>query len=380
MHFKLTKYYVTLSVLLLGSISFAFNPDLPLKINGFGTIATTASDAGDQTIDTITPNSANYEQFTRLGINFSKRLSLDFSGVFQLIGLGTRDDFNADVDLVHLIYSPSDQISLIFGKQKLPSFLVSKYRETGYLTDWVREPWLLYIRNPIRNFIGASFEYRYDLTPMSNFIMEVYGGANDGKESIGALTIEGSNNDLLGLRFNYNSKYFTAFVNYLQMQTNANAFVEVDIPASALLGPNPALPDNLRLSLFDDFSFKLKIYTAGFRYDFKNMAIFAEYYGSDTPDDSISEDLDKFSSGYLGVKYHINEDWKTYLIFMASKAWGSRFILQAIPDSEQYIFGVNYIFSDAVKAKFAVENQNYYPDGFGKRTYTRYFTSIDFLF
>ncbi len=354
--------------------------DRQVDINGFGTVGITSTDSKEAPPDSLSNSQVNWGEFTRLGINFSKRLDSEFMGVFQLIGNGNKDNFNVEVDLVHLIYRPFENLSFVFGKQKLPSFIVSKYRETGFLTDWVREPWLLYLRNPLNNFIGGSMEYRHDIGSRSYLSLEIYGGISNVNQTIGNLLFDGESRDLIGARLEFNSKNFMAYVNYFQTQVDLNGHVVTDVPSSTLLGPNPQLPDNLRLNLFYNFDYYVRIYTGGFQLKLNKFSVYGEGYGSDTPDSSVSDDLDKYLAGYLALKYAWTPKWSVILTYMDAKSFGNNFRLPSQTDTEQYSLGANYMFSEKVMAKIAIESQKYFAATATNDSYTRYLTSLDFLF
>jgi len=135
----------------------------------------------------IYDNDWSFSPDSTLGAQFSSYITDDFSLVTQIVVKGA-SDIDADIDWLYGNYHVSSELSVQFGRKRLPLYYYSDYFDLGYAYYWVRPPADLYTWQ-ITNYNGISLLYEKNLGEMDATINLYYGNE------------ESNNNDLLSLLF-----------------------------------------------------------------------------------------------------------------------------------------------------------------------------------
>jgi len=134
-----------------------------LEWKGFLTAGYAQSDVRAATVDGI-DKSPNVTSLTRLGLIGTLHLGNEWDLAAQFLARG-RDSSNFAVGLEWglVTWRPRSDTSLRLGKQRLPTWLVSDYIDTGALYPWVRPPSEIYGLIPVTSFTGAMLFHAVDL-------------------------------------------------------------------------------------------------------------------------------------------------------------------------------------------------------------------------
>ncbi len=365
-----------------------FASDQDLRLAGFGSAKYTASDS-ERRFYNLSGKDSDWSALSKLGLNFSKRMGDQFQGIFQIIGLGVRDDYNVDVDLLHLVFSPNEEIKIIFGKQKLPTLLYSRYRETSFLYHFIDLPGAVYEISPIRNFSGATIRYTHNIDLKRELSAELYGGQGGGTLDYGDFSIEGQGKDLIGFRVDYGSKNLNAYANVTSLSLDTNIVISTSVSTAnpaigGLLGGGPNLPDAIKFDLITDYDIsRLTLVSTGFDFMLGKLGFSGEYSILDSSKDEVIRDLRGKYSYYLSTRYDFLQNYQVYYFYMSSWQPENNVIIP-IPNDETHVVGFNYMINSSISLKFAASSTYYFGKtnllGLGSERLSRYYGGLDFVF
>ncbi len=246
----------------------------PLEWRGFLTTGTSFSDSKTPYNQGIT-RKARVTEETFLGLNLSKSLTSEWRLAAQILGRSGQADGAAKIDWAFVTYEPDQDYSLTLGKQKIPMWMISEYIDVGRLYPWVVPPEEVYGLFNLKSFTGASGVYKLALGE-STLSLSPYGGdvvlessPNDPDEYS---KIRGNN--MFGVSVNWDLQPISVRMAYNRARWNLN------------LGPNIQFGER-----------NYEIYTFGFKADFNDLMIMAEYAATeDLDEDKFRDEADRLES------------------------------------------------------------------------------------
>jgi hypothetical protein len=314
-------------VLLMFLIVTAF-PVKAYDINtkGFLTFAYSVSDSEIPYTGNITAD-GEYSQGTKAGLQFSSVLSPKVDAFLQILADGDSGrDFNFALDIAHVNYNINNDHKIIYGKIRLPVWMISDYRQVGALYPWINPPEEVYDVAPLEDigandtFFGISLEgnlFHFDGKEMN---YRLYTGGSERvseKENNGGQT-EIRIRNLAGALLTYSHSDFFFKLSHLNVNSEGERF-DYDI---------------------DDHIASEKFVTSysslGFKYDNDSILMMSEY--SHVKGDTKEIELLKSYYVMMGI-YFLDNDLlihSTYSDIM-NKSKTNRGVLQST-----LAFGVNY--------------------------------------
>ncbi len=177
------KHYPWLAACVAGFCATStVTADDRISISGF------MSAVGGQTLDDGERFLANYPNVgeygdeitfdaeTRLGIQFTGKLTEEMSVIAQLVARGA-DDYSGEVEWLYFSYDLNPNWTVQGGRKRLPMFYYSDYFDVGYSYLWIRPPGDTYTWQ-VKNYNGLNLQYSDswgDWSVFANF----YGGRED---------------------------------------------------------------------------------------------------------------------------------------------------------------------------------------------------------
>lgn len=155
------KTYLTIILFVFSSSQvLAYNAN----VRGFLTFAYSISD-NEAIYQGNISKDGEYSKGTKAGIQFSSVLSSKVDGFIQMLADGDNGrDFNFALDIAHVNYNFNDDQKVLYGKIRLPVYLISDYQQVGSLYPWINPPEEVYKIAPLEDiganntFFGISFE------------------------------------------------------------------------------------------------------------------------------------------------------------------------------------------------------------------------------
>jgi hypothetical protein len=145
-----------------------------IEWNGFLTTGAAVTDA-NAPYQKIIHKKASITDETLLGLNLSKNLNDEWRVAAQILSRAGQADGAAKVDWSFVTYKPVQSFDLTLGKQKIPMWMMSAYRDLGRAYPWVEPPEEVYALFPLRSFTGVSFNYALKIGD-SLLTINPYGG------------------------------------------------------------------------------------------------------------------------------------------------------------------------------------------------------------
>lgn len=255
-----------------------------INFNGFGSLYAGKVGEGSEFLADF-PKAGVYDNHwslspdSKLGLQFSSYYTNGLSLISQITVSGITN-LEADVDWLYLNYHLNSELSIQFGRKRLPLFYYSDFLDLGYAYYWIRPPADLYTWQ-ITNYNGISLLYERTLSDWDTSINLYYGNE------------ESDDNDLLGLLFgvpiNENWKDMVGIVG-----TMANDWVDIRLSFMQSLVDRELAVSGVSLisNTRQQFLGLSANITSG---QFQALSEFNKYV---RPDDNVSIDTYMLSFGY----------------------------------------------------------------------------------
>lgn len=334
-------------VLLLALLFSSFTEAFEISTKGFLTFAYRKSDSEITYNDVITED-GEYSNGTKAGLQFYSNLSKRNDAFIQLLADGDNGrDFNFSLDIAHITFNYSDDHKLLYGKIRLPVWMISDYRQVGSLYPWVNPPEEVYEIVPLETvgvndtFFGISFEGLIAQHDIHRMTYRFYhgGGERSGPD------METRIKNLHGLVVNYDYDDLTLKASYLNVLSQGER----------------TLPDGSKV----DASFgRAQYFSYGYKYDSENILTMGEF--SQVLADNRS--YENVKSYYLMFGIYLFD--QKFLIH----ATNSRVLDSSKSDQDifqkTWTFGLNYHFDLNTVLKFEYKivtptKKPFYPPGGG---------------
>lgn len=272
---KLKPLITLLALPLAISAAWAADGGPSITVSGFGTAAVTHSNSGDA--DFIRPNQeAGARDNYRTGVdsNFGIQATAKFNDMFSFTGQGlvrkyVTDNFGAELAWAFAKAKVSDNLNLRAGRMGLPVYMVSDYRNVGYVQNMMRPPVEMYSQVPIDSIDGVDAVYQTSLGDTSVTAQLAYGKTKTDIRS--GYTVE--LNQLISLNLIAETGPFTFRFGRLdtKLTTNNNVGLNTVVGGLSKFGFK-AVADKLAVS-----DTKGSFTSVGLGVDWKNFVVSAEY-------------------------------------------------------------------------------------------------------
>jgi hypothetical protein len=268
-----------------------------MDIKGFLTFAYSISDNKTPYLNKI-DNNGDYSHGTKAGLQFHSILSPKVEAFTQILANGNEGrDHNFALDIAHVNYSYANYHKILFGKIRLPVFMISDYRQVAALYPWISPPEEVYNIVPLEDigandtFFGVSFEGKILNYGHHNINYRLYTGGSERVSEKDRDNDEGGEaevkvRNLYGVLFDYEYNDFYMKWSYLKVNSEGERF---DFDADAYV-EKEAHGTN-----FTSF---------GIKYDndsFVLMGEFAEAEGD-------TNEVDEIESYYIMLGAYINDN------------------------------------------------------------------------
>jgi hypothetical protein len=137
--------------------------------NGFGTAGVARSNT-NEAVFVINNQMAgasesfDYKTDSKLGLQGTVKPTDWLSGTVQVLTeMRDSPQFTTQFEWAFLKVQPTTDLSIRYGKMKLPLFLVSDSRDIGYATTWLRAPDPVYGEALFDTYEGGDISYKLDL-------------------------------------------------------------------------------------------------------------------------------------------------------------------------------------------------------------------------
>ena len=318
-----------------------------VEIDGFLSAGFATHDVKDSTyLDSISDD-IRFDNDSKFGLQVSADVAENMQVVAQILGAGSDENFDMDVEWAYIDWRLSDSISLRGGKVKEPVFLISDYIEVGYAYPWIRPPQEVYRNNPINTINGLQGLFQADLGNMA-LVFQPYLGSNneDVPGTNGNLQFDASN--FYGAALQLSGRSFTAQMSYLSTDVSTT-----DVTGS---GSFAAYEQDGTAELI----------SAGFSWDINNFIGYTEFVTRDIEDTGMAgifpdQDAWYMTLGYRMGKFlpHItiaNSEADPSDLIIANPQFGNLGVSQS-----SITLGLRYEINDSATFKFEI--QSIEPDG-----------------
>lgn len=163
----------TICLLALGA-GQSFAQGQGIEWNGFFTTGTSVTDAKVPYQNNVTKK-PKFTDETLFGLNVGRNINDEWRMAAQILSRAGSADAAAKVDWAFITYKPDMAYDLTLGKQKIPMWITSSFRDVGRTYPWVNPPEEVYTVFTLRSFTGASFIYNLQIGS-STLSFNPYGG------------------------------------------------------------------------------------------------------------------------------------------------------------------------------------------------------------
>jgi hypothetical protein len=161
------RILATLLALPLATSTYAQESSPAVKISGFGTGALTVSNNDDAEFGRAN-QARGVKKDARTGVDSNLGLQADFTinNWLSVTGQGlvrkdAEDDFGAEATLAFAKAKVTDELSVRVGRMGVPVFMISEYRNVGYLNTFVRPPQEMYSQVPFNTIDGIDAVWQH---------------------------------------------------------------------------------------------------------------------------------------------------------------------------------------------------------------------------
>lgn len=309
-----------------------------VELDGFLSAGFAIHDLKDSTyLDTISDD-VRFDNDSKFGLQVTADVAENMQAVAQILGSGSDENFDMDVEWAYLDWRFSDSISLRGGKVKEPVFLISDYIEVGYAYPWIRPPQEVYRNNPINTINGLQGLFQADLGNMA-FVFQPYLGSNN--EAVpntnGDLVFDASN--FYGAALQLSGRAFTVQMSYLS----------TDVTTTEVSGV-PTAP-------FKDFqaSGSAELISMGVSWDVNNFIGYSEFVTRDISDSAMAAIFPDQDAWYLTLGYRMGK-FLPHITVANSEGDPEPGLVNQGVSQDSVTLGVRYEVNDSSTFKFEIQS------------------------
>ncbi|MBV1915693.1 MAG: porin [Pseudomonadales bacterium] len=194
--------------------------DSRVTINGF--FSASFITHGDDTAVTDNWGGAtdknDFSALSNVGIQMMFDINDEMTMVTQLVARG-EEAWNLEAEWAFIAYEATDALTLRFGRQKGPLYLLSEYIEVGYAMPWITAPDEVYGITGDSTYDGIGALYTFAIGDWDTTIQALYANNSFYSDNIGDVDL----NDFITLSITGESENWTLRLSY--------SVVSGDIPA-----------------------------------------------------------------------------------------------------------------------------------------------------
>jgi hypothetical protein len=161
------RILATLLALPMATSAYAQESSPTVKVSGFGTGALTATNTDDAEFGRANQaRGAKKDVRTGVDSNLGLQADVTINNWLSVTGQGlvrkdAEDDFGAEATLAFAKAKVTDELSIRAGRMGVPVFMISEYRNVGYLNTFVRPPQEMYSQVPMNNIDGIDATWQH---------------------------------------------------------------------------------------------------------------------------------------------------------------------------------------------------------------------------
>jgi hypothetical protein len=230
------KKYSSKIVLFASIITFSISLHAyEVNSKGFLTFAYSQSD-NKSVYEGRINDEGEFSNGTKAGLQFSSILSPKVDAFMQLLADGDNGrDFNFSLDIAHVNYNINDSHKVLYGKIRLPVFMISDYRQVGSLYPWINPPEEVYKIVPLEDigasdtFFGISIEGNIFHSGLQQMNYRVYTGGSEtvaekDKDNVDGGEAEIKIKNLYGVLVDYHYDDFYLKLSHLRVNSEGERF------------------------------------------------------------------------------------------------------------------------------------------------------------
>ena len=309
-----------------------------VELDGFLSAGFATHDLEDSKyLDTISDD-IRFDNDSKFGLQISADIAENMQAVAQVLGSGSDENFDLDVEWAYIDWRISDSISLRGGKVKEPVFLISDYLEVGYAYPWIRPPQEVYKNNPINTINGLQGLFQADLGNMS-FVFQPYLGSNN--EAVpntnGDLVFDASN--FYGAAIQLQARSFTIQMSYLTTDVTTTEVSSVATPFAAFEATGAA-----------------ELISMGLSWDVNNFIGYTEFVTRDISDSAMAAVFPDQDAWYVTLGYRMGK-YLPHITIANSEADPESLVAgnQGVTQ-DSVTLGLRYEVNDSATFKFEIQS------------------------
>ncbi len=345
--------YLLMLTILLAQSALAID----ITTTGFGTAGVAQSDTKSSLYYNGNVNrTSNFSYDTKLGINFRADLKNNISSVLQMIAKGdsTQNKYNVNANLAFINWRPINNLTVNIGRQTLPVWLISDYKEIGFLYPWLRPPSEVYSIAISDKYTGINASYRFLFNDFSIKVGGSYGKVDysdyvseytNDTTSMTSIILQG---DSVGKNAFIELEYDDLLLRAAITETSkGTTYLESTTITKATYAKTIAV---VHLDPANTYSYK----AFGAKYEWNEFLFMGEYANSVYEDKNGAEIFDRY--GYYGtVAYNIGR-FTPVITYAATENDVKKpaVILKSLPFSwkqKTVTLGLNYKINDSANFK-----------------------------
>lgn len=293
---------VQIFLLCFGLSSSALTKEL--DVQGFLTFTYSVSDSEIEYKRSITED-GEFSKGTIAGIQFSSKLSRYIDAYVQMLadGKGRTDgrDFGFDLDIAHINYNYANQHRILYGKIRLPVYMISDYQLVGSLYPWISPPDEVYSTIPLdeiganNTFFGISFEGTVFNSGLNEVSYRLYTGGSEAEteREVGTGIAESRIKSLVGGLLKYSNSDFEFRFNTLMVHSEGEFYdFENDI-------------------YIENQNINTSFSTVGLRYDNDYVQMMAEFVQAN----GETRDIDLINAYYVTVGSYVGSNGLVHMTY-----------------------------------------------------------------
>lgn len=269
-----------------------------------------------------------FEADTRFGLQISSEVSEKMSVIAQLLGRGTRNNFDAIIEWAYADYEFADWVSLRAGKIKQPVYLVNDYVEVGYAYPWIRPPVeVYYLNNPLNTVNGAGLLFSFPVGPGSLSFYPYVGSERDDIPNTGGQAYFEAEN-IVGIDVKYSGRGYT--IHASNFQCDVKTFGQTQVNG----GPFGTLDVDL------NGQGECDVTAAGLTFDLANVVVYAEWQDRTTTE-TLARPFGDQEAWYATLGYRIGK-WLPHITYATIDGKASTYTPGAITGTALPPEGLNF--------------------------------------
>jgi hypothetical protein len=267
--------------------------------------------------------SANFTEFSLIGLNIRSKINDQFSVAAQIVGTGASEGANTNytlfADWAYVNYTPVDELNIRAGRQRYPIFTASEYINEHEELPFRVMPSIIYGLAPLDSFDGVSISKTID-AGSGKFQFSAFGGSPviNGSSSTTSYVATGvpvaasfHSSNLVGAKITYEGDGFRLRAQASRSTETATSTVELAAPYGSS-------------SYYEAHE---ENFTVGYRYDKHNIVSWGEYLFAVSPGSTTvpagnglpgGAFLGKAQGGYILVGYRVGDFLPRYTFAQAS--------------------------------------------------------------